>query len=359
MTRINKIAIIVGVIIIAVIAFFVFRKVEVNKPYKILSPVMIAEDGVAFPTLSVNEQSILFFNTTKNKLQQISLANNQISDILDETIAGVYDVTWSPTKDQAIIGTSKQEGGDYTKTIYLLDMAAKTITPLASSKIESVAWSPDGSQIAYTFMVDENNVDISTAKPDGSGWKNVGQIKSLGAPISIMWAGNQIKVFKPFYNPPESYDLTDQEKQSVLYTINLSNNKTSPSNLGQTADLKYSPDGQFYVQSQEGDEGNSFSISSQSGNHPVEASLDSLSSTVWSKNSQNLYDIANNNNAATKKVLALYQIETSDFTVKKLVDFALPDLDEKSYFIDNLMVTENENYLFFTRQNTLYSYRIK
>jgi hypothetical protein len=360
MSRFNKIAIITGVILlIIIVAVLVFRKVGRNQPYKILDPVVLLDNGVAYPTLSQDEKSILFYNTSKNLLQQIDLQSKVTSDI-SENVLGVYDIAWSPAEDQAIVSTSKQENGDYTKTIYFFSLADKKLTALVASKMENIAWSPSGDQIAYTFPIDTNNVNVSIAKPDGSGEKNVAQIKTSGAPLAITWTNNQLKVFKPYYNPPESYDMSDQDKAGALYTINISNNKVSQADLTDIADIKYSPDGNYYAFEKDVGVSGSFNIADSTGGiHTVQAPLDSFSSVVWSKNSQNIYDIANNNNSATKNVLALYQVKASDYSATKLVDFALPDLNEKTYFIDNLLVTEQENYLFFTRQNTLYSYRIK
>lgn len=360
MSNLKKFAVVAGIIIVVVIVVYFVKKNQANKPYKILDPIVLSDGSVSFPTLAADEKKIFFYNSISNKLQQIDLQNNETTDILDELLAGVYDISWSPAKDQAIISTSEKSGEtDYIKTIYNFSLSEKKLLPLSTSKLENIVWSPAGDQIAYSFPIDNDNIDISIAKPDGSNWKNISQIKTLGAPITIRWVNDQLKIFKPYFNPPESFNLTDQDKKSALSTIDLSDNSKREADLPNVVDLKYSPDNQQYVYVQEDSQTNAFFIVGSDGEHTINLPLDSLNSTAWSSDSQVLYDIANNEIANSTTSLILYQIKISDYSTSKIKEFSLPAQKSSSYFIDHLMVNKNGDYLFFTRQNTLYSWRIK
>ncbi|MCL5795627.1 MAG: hypothetical protein M1338_04725 [Patescibacteria group bacterium] len=143
----------------------------------IFSPV-ISSDGKYMFYFSNKDSQYHFY-----KLELANLKNEKISDKFDAP----QSIYWSPQQDKALLevlynqyifekyGSMFIQPGitDGAKTFWLYDFNKNKLTPLSTS-IKTVAWSLNGTQIAYQFLPSDQKIgSLSIANPDGSNWKNV------------------------------------------------------------------------------------------------------------------------------------------------------------------------------------------
>jgi Tol biopolymer transport system component len=123
-------------------------------------------EGMADPTFSPDGTRIAYVASgeSENHVWVMDADGGNAHEILmDEAIAGVTGLQWSPTGDRLAIGVGDHEGSDGL-AIYTFAPDGSDFTRVTLGGI-SPYWSPDGSQIAYTIPCGD---DSDVRCPPGS-----------------------------------------------------------------------------------------------------------------------------------------------------------------------------------------------
>lgn len=352
--------------IFLIIGLVYLWQIQRKKPQPVTSPTGLIEEkaealaeNVLSPILSTKEDEIFYFNKSKQILERFELKNKKTSPISLTRFENASEVIWSPDKDKVIITTAKQKTrSEYEKKIYLVNLSDKKVSPLASSNLENIIWVPDGQKIAYTHSIDENRIFVSIANPDGQGSQDIVEVRTAGALVILGWPkDNKIALLKtPVFNP-EQINQPPEDKEAIFYQIDIASKTIQKTDHQNVADFRYSPNGQYLVLQKEDTAGGLNVINE--GDHKINLFIDSLASTNWSGDSQSFYTIVQNPDQTSEKPLILYKVKMADLGIEKVQEFSLADKKEQVYFTENLIINSQEDRIFFVRQGTLYSDKIK
>jgi dipeptidyl aminopeptidase/acylaminoacyl peptidase len=349
---------IAGGLILAIILFFACSNSVCHKKPTVNSAQLLIKDSVSWPKLSADNQKILYFNEQQQTIKSVTIKNKKITTIIDQPLGKAYFVNWSPTDDKVIIGTSSiNAAGIYELKVSLIDLNTKIIKVFSAPLPENIAWSPDGQKIVYSYISSQNAdlTVINIAEPDGENSQEESQLNTYGASLQLFWLDeNMIKIFKAYDNPPESFDLTDYQKRSVLYRFDTSNQSLNKENISENlTEIKYAYNAQQFIALTTGEQ-NSASINKTSGEKEnFQPQISSLSSSVWSTDSQSVFSIMPN----AENSISLYQTKSDNNSPNKLADFTLPKMTvDNNLFIDNLLISDNNKNIYFTINNLLFYY---
>jgi Tol biopolymer transport system component len=305
-------------------------------------------------TLSQNGLDINFYNRDDGKFYRIDKDGNA-SLLADKVFYNVEDVTWAPQKNKAIL-----EYPDGANILYNFDTGTQVTLP---SHWKDFDFSPSGDQIiSKSIGLDPSNRWLIVSEADGAKIKPIEPLGTKDATVYPDWSNNNQMV--AMYT--EGVDFDRQE----VFFLGLNNeNFKSTVVEGRGFEPMWSPQGDKLLYS-------------------VYSSLTDMKPNLWVVNAQG-DDIGTNRKNLNIQTWAdkctytsdteiycavptyleegagifpdlaygtpdrLYQINTVTGT-KKLV--AIPD---QNYTMENLMVTANGYYLYFTDQSTGQLHKIK
>jgi hypothetical protein len=203
----NVILLIIFILIIAGAFIFsrCFKNNSTNQPVTNSANIsQVIQSNVFNPAISSDGKALFYFSNQAafynfDKLDLTSLKNEKISDNFDAP----QNIYWSPNQDKIIMeviynqyvfekyGSAFLKPGtaDGTKTFWLYDFNKKKLTPLSSS-IKKVAWSPDGTKIAYHYLESGQKIgNLTIANPDGTNWINIADTND--SDYKIAWLDNK------------------------------------------------------------------------------------------------------------------------------------------------------------------------
>lgn len=177
----------------------------------------------ASPTSASEGDNIVYFDQKAGEFYIATTAGTNIEPLTQARLTNVQKITWSPTKDKAILHLPTE------KNTY--DLKEKTQVKL-DKHITSVAFSPDGSKILYKYD-SETTHTLNQANPDGSKWQ---KIKDVGAGNLVL---HWYKSDRIAYHAPAS-----GHSRTTIYTCKLDGSDIriiASDNYGSNA--KWSADG--------------------------------------------------------------------------------------------------------------------
>ena len=322
-------------------------------------PTSIIFDSVKSSVLSSDGQKILYFDLSSATFKQFDIQSKNLKNLSDKNFSDVSSIYWSPDRTQVIIRTSKQsENSNYEIKNYFFDLTnGKMKTIENNNGIDNINWASNQNKIVYTLPVtdDLDSLDIFISDPDGNNAKKVTQIKNFGAPLQFNWpSDNLIKIFKPYYNPPET-DLQDKDKNAVLLSLDVGNEELTNDKIGpDIADISFSPNGNILALNKAEPNGN-FEIKDIKGYHPINVAMDSSSGLTWSKDNQYLIDFVMDNSSK----ISIFKISLANYSVEKVLDFNTNKSSQDITFIENGIIYNEGEILFFTSGKTLYGLKTK
>lgn len=153
------------------------------------SPSPTAEEtaigGLLFPNIDFTNQALYYYSDADSVFKKRFLASGQ-ETILSPEIVFLNRAVWSPNKKLVLIELENRRAEDSDNRFYqndtpegftvvgLLNLESQRFSRLNSGIIE-YGFTNDN-EIIYQYK-DEKNNNLSVAKPNGSGWKNLAKLK--------------------------------------------------------------------------------------------------------------------------------------------------------------------------------------
>lgn len=168
----------------------------------------IIDADVKGPTLSTDENSVLFFNVASNQFFSAGTDGSNPQPFNDTQFVNVEDVKFSPNKTQAILSFPNANSKVLQKYFYDLE---KDLAIKLNENIDSFAFSPEGSKIFYKYSDALNDINtFNIANANGTDWRS---IKDFSVANAILDWPTEDKL--AFHLTPSSF------RQGAYYTFDL------------------------------------------------------------------------------------------------------------------------------------------
>lgn len=361
--------ILVGIFLVAY--NFVFRH-NVTDPIADPSKVPVAEEDAKVQKIAAlapvlneevlgasvgNDGHLYYFSLTDKTLKKATLEGKNKTVLLSNLPGFIDRLVWAPQKDKVLVLIRNSTG---TSIWHMADLTTKTLVPLRP-EMSRLTWNNLGDKIFYLFTDPKSGErSLNTASPDGSNWKELTRLGKNDFYISAI----PKSTFVSFWSRPNALEETTFE------TIGLSGeNRKQLLADKKGADYLWSPTGKSVVVSSSGEpEGLMLSSMNASGGELRSLSIPTLvSKVVWNKGSDTIY-YALPGNLPSASLLpndywsqplytqdTFWKMDLSTGKKTRLVD--LEDLTESFDSMD-LVLSPNEDILFFTDRKTRKLYRI-
>ncbi|MBL7053204.1 MAG: hypothetical protein ISS02_00880 [Candidatus Portnoybacteria bacterium] len=303
-------------------------------------------DGIKVKYYSVNNGNVFESNFDGSGLTRISSA----------VLTGLSKIIWSPDKNKTI--AIFDNNGEIKK--YFYDFNTQVNTSL-DKDIRWVTWSSNGNKIAYQYYNSQNeDNNISTANPDGSQWKNI--LNTRMKNLIVEWPSSELVSIR---TKPSGL------AQSVIYTINLTDNKFEKIlNEAYGFTVLWSPLGDKLLFSETDSQGKNLKlkIADLTQSTIKELSLATLpEKCVWSQDNRTIFCAIPKTISDLATLPDDYYKGTTSFnddfwrinldTEKVTKIFESKNAEATSYDAKELLLPPLENYLLFINQkdNLIYS----
>lgn len=321
-----------------------------------LKPKLISQERIFAPTISENGQTIKYYAVSNGKVLQSTFDGSDTETISNVSLAGLVKIIWSPDKKKVISFFDKQ--GTITK--YFYNYSTKTNVGLNGS-IKGVTWSPDSQKIAYQYQsADGSNNNVSVANPDGTNWKNIFQTRLTDLVMEWPSPGKISARSKP-----------SGTSKGFLFTLNSQSGEFSKvlDNIYGLS-VKWSGDGQKLIYQETDKDGKNLKLySAQSDASQLkEMPLITLpEKCVWSGDNQYIF-------CAVPQKITENAVWPDDYFMGKIAirdDFYMVNLatnektkiaqstDEQSFDAQDLLLSPQEDYIFFINRKDGFLYSIK
>ncbi len=301
--------------------------------------------------------TVYYFSLSDKALKKATLEGKNKTILLSNLPGFVDRILWSPQKDEALI-LIRNNTGQYIWHFANLD--TKTLTPLRP-EMSRLAWNNLGDKVFYQFTDPGTGVrSLNIANPDGGEWKKLtelGKTDTYIAPVPK-------STFISLWSRPNALEKTN------LSTVDLSgeSRKTILSDkMG--ADYLWSPTGENILASTfDANGGLELALMNKQGGEYRTLSIPTLiSKVVWNKNADTIYyalpgalptGVLLPNDYWSKPLYTqdtFWKMDLSTGKKTRLVD--LKDVTQ-SFDSTDLVLSPNEDALFFTDRKTHRLYRI-
>jgi hypothetical protein len=305
-------------------------------------------------TLSTNGSDLQYYDEQSGKFYRID-KNGETTELSDKIFHSVSNVTWSSDKNKAIL-----EYPDGANILYNFDTKKQVTLP---QHWKDFNFEPGGNNfVMKSIGLDENNRWLAIANADGSGYRQIEALGDKDSTVYPLWSPNKqsIAVFTEGIN----FDQQD------VFFVGLNNeNFKSTVVEGRGFQPKWAPEGKqllYSVYSSSNDlKPNLWIVDAQGdniGNNRQNLNIETWADKCTFANNNDLYCAVPESLEAGSGLMPelakntkdnLYKIDLKSGT-KKLI--AIPD---GSYNISNLIISENENYIYFNDDATQKLYKIK
>lgn len=312
--------------------------------------VQLTDFSVLGPSLTKDENKVRFYKKDGGHLvvSDFSGTKEEISNL---TLVGILDAQWSPAKDRALVSYLE---GDIVKMF--LHIGTSSVVNIGSD-IRSASWSPTGKEFAYT---NEQNgkLQLIVGDSNGKNLKVIYQTPVLDAQVA--WISANMFAFQ---TAPSG--LAD----GYIFLYARSNGSFRRV-MGPTFGMEsiWSPDGSRAIVSSTNGAGNDphYVVLTSSGlKSPSTAGLLLMEKCVWA-NSHVMY-CAIPREIPADAVLPDSYLRGEWTTRDRLVRLDLDGkqasyvLNDSTFDMTNLLITKNEDYLFFINKpdGTLWRLKLK
>ena len=188
------------------------------------------------PVLSKEKDSILFYEKETGKVFEVTLNDLKEKSVSDSPLANLVKTVWAPSRKEVISLFYYPNSSHYKYFNYKTKVSVDLGTD-----IKSLAFSPDGSQIAY-FGSKESSRGIFISQPNGSSFKKL--LPSRLENAEIYWPSDDLLAFK-----------TDAGGGSELYSLSKTGEIKKILDSRDELDVKWSKNGSRVLFSQKTESG--------------------------------------------------------------------------------------------------------
>ncbi len=314
-------------------------------------------DMPAYGGALIDDSHIAYFN--ERSLKRASLGGGAEEVLIPSLPGKILEASWSPDRKQALVLLDSGPEQRWN----LLDLSTKTVTPLKPG-ISSPRWSNLSERIFYAYSDPTSKMnELDTAKPDGSEWEKITDIRVKGAFLSAVPQSALVS----FWSAPSAFEETS------LFTVPASGGEPQRIFSGKFgADYLWSPDGTRLLISNTLSKGGGevrLGTANQTGGEFRTLQVPTMiSKAVWSKDGKTVYyalPLSLPENAVLPNDYFSRPIHTRDsfwkidVTTGKTQRVVDPEAVEESYDSSGLFLGPDEEYLYFTDRTTEKIFRIR
>jgi hypothetical protein len=305
-------------------------------------------------TLSTNGSDLQYYDSQTGKFYKID-KNGEMTPLSDKVFHSVSKITWSSGKNRAIL-----EYPDGANILYDFDTEKQVTLPQHWKDFD---FEPGGNNfVMKSIGLDQANRWLAIANVDGSGYKPIEALGDKDSTVIPLWSPNKqsIAVFS---------EGIDFDRQDVFFVgLNKENFKSTVVE-GRGFQPKWAPEGKqllYSVYSSSNDLKPNLwivdALGDNIGNNRRNLNIETWANKCTFANNDELYCAVPENLEAGSGLMPelakntkdnLYKINLINGT-KKLI--AIPD---GNYNISNLIISENQNYIYFNDETTLKLHKIK
>src|SRR3989344_3668760 len=315
----------------------------------------ISQEPVLAPT--IDNQKIKYYLANNGNVFESNFVGSDLERLTSNALQGLKYIIWAPNKTK-VIGIFEKDG-EVKK--YFYDYQTKK-SALLNQNIQWLTWSPDSRQIAYQYYNPQTQENyISLADPDGSNWQNA--FKTRIKDIIVEWPKKELISLR---TRPSGL------AQSELYTLNPQTSafqKVLSGIYGLSA--LWSPSGEKFIFSQTNSDGRNLKlkITNKNGEAPKELNVLTLpEKCVWSQDER--YAFCSVPSALPPQAILpddyyketfstaddFYKINTETNQKTLLIE---PEQMESDYDATSLLLSPQEDYLFFVNKKDGLLYSLK
>ena len=314
----------------------------------------LSDIAVIAPIIDDSGTKLKYYDTENKIFWQISFDGSFKKKISNEDFIDLSFILWAPSKKKAIIKMNRE----------YYSYSHEEGTKQLKSGVGYLNWANIGDKIIYTFLDKKTNeVSLNIANADGSNWKKIIDLSNKNIAISAVPQSSLVSYWiKPSFH----------SANSQLKAVNISGGevKIITKNERVGADYLWSPNGNKVLISYSVGGGASMLLEVEDVDNNKIKNLNIpafISKCIWAKNSRDIYcalplGIPNESvlpdDYQQRKFFSkdtFWKIDTVTGKRDRLVE--LENMNSE-YDATNLILSPNEDILFFTDRKTGKLYRI-
>ncbi|KKR02601.1 MAG: hypothetical protein UT29_C0001G0081 [Candidatus Yanofskybacteria bacterium GW2011_GWA1_39_13] len=202
------------------------------------TPKLLGPRNVISPILSKEKDGIIYYEKGTGKVFEITPKNLREKPVSDIFLENLVKTIWAPSRKEVVSVFYYPKGNSYKYFNY----KTKSSVDLGTD-IESLVFSPDGSQIAY-FGTKNDSRGVFISQPDGSALKQI--LSSRLEDVEVYWPSSELLSFK-----------TTSTNGSELYSLSKVGEVKKILGIKDGLDIKWSEDGSRMLFSQKTESGTS------------------------------------------------------------------------------------------------------
>ncbi len=196
----------------------------------------LSQRSVISPVISEGKGSVIYYEKDSGKVFEVVLGGLSEKSVSSVPLANLIKTIWAPSRKEVVSLFYYQKGNHYKYFSYKTRVSVDLGTD-----IKSLAFSPDGSRIAY-FGSKAGSRGIFISQPDGSSFKRL--LPSRLEDAEVYWPSDNLIYFK-----------TDAMAGSELYSLSMAEEVNKILDTRDGLEVKWSKDGLRVLFSQKTDSG--------------------------------------------------------------------------------------------------------
>lgn len=335
------------IILITIIIIVIFLTL-LNYNNKQINIQKINDDTIIYPYYS-NNSKLLYIDNKNYYWYEIDLNNNQKIKLLDEKILGIEKINYKEDGTNAIIYSNYPE---YNIKYYnFIDKKNYTL----NKNILDVVWNNKNLKIFYIFnkisSLNEQNTEdsfnISEANYLGENYKIIKDLSKTGYLDINIYNSNDDNFI--YYQPI----IEDKEKGSSLYKlfVNTKQDELITKENIVFSNIVFSPDKSKILFINQNNELILQNINDKNSVKVIYQNIDRIEQVVWSNNNSDIYALVDFDK--------LIKINTKNNKQQEIKITGEGKIDELTYTIKNLGLSQDNKVLYFTYNNYLYKILLK